>query len=159
MTDDFRTRRLYFDEVPFGQVFTTSGRTITEADVMAFAGLSGDYNPLHVDRHFAEGTLYGERIAHGLLVLSVASGLTTRLPVFTALQASLLGMTSVSCSWPAPTRLGDTIIVDLTFESGEPTRSGTKGLVVERRIARNHHGETVLDSTWKLLVARREEST
>jgi acyl dehydratase len=158
MTDDCWTRQLYFDDVPIGQVFTTSGRTITEADVIAFAGLSGDYNSLHVDRHFAADTVFHERIAHGLLVLSVVSGLTTRVPVFAALQASLLGMTSVSCSWPAPTRLGDTITVDLTFESGTPTRSGTKGLVVERRIARNQHGETVLDSTWNLLVARRKES-
>jgi acyl dehydratase len=150
------SRRLFFDDVPIGQVFTTSGRTITEADVVAFAGISGDYNSLHVDDEFARTTPFGGRIAHGLLILSIASGLTTKLPVFTALQASLLGLASVSCTWPSPTRLGDTITVDLTFESGQLTRSGTKGLVVERRIARNQNGDTVLDSTWNLLVARRE---
>jgi len=159
VTDDAWSRRLFFDDLPIGQQFRTAGRTITEADVVAFAGLSGDYNSLHVDAHHAAATPFGGRIAHGLLVLSIASGLTTRLPVFTAVQPSLLGMTSVACSWPAPTRIGDTVTVDLVFESGKPTRSGTKGLVVERRVAHNQDGEVVLDSTWQLLVARKGAMT
>jgi acyl dehydratase len=145
---------LYFDDAPVDQVFITAGRTVTEADVVAFAGLSGDYNSLHVDAHFAAGTPFGGRIAHGLLVLSIASGLTTRLPVFTRLQPALLGMTSVTCTWPAPTRIGDTMHVELTFTDTRPTRSGTKGLLTERRVARNQDGVVTLDSTWQLLVAR-----
>ena len=147
--------RLYFEDLPLGKKFVTSGRTITEADVVAFAGLSGDFNSLHVDETFAAATGFGGRIAHGLLVLSVASGLTTRLPVLHALQPSLLGMTEVTCHWLAPTRIGDTIRVELTFIGAQLTRSGTRGRVTERRVALNQDDVTVLDSQWTLLVAAR----
>ena len=147
--------RLYFEDLPVGKKFVTSGRTITEADVVAFAGLSGDFNSLHVDETFAAATGFGGRIAHGLLVLSVASGLTTRLPVLHALQPSLLGMTEVTCYWLAPTRIGDTIRVELTFIGAQLTRSGTRGRVTERRVALNQDDVTVLDSQWTLLVAAR----
>jgi acyl dehydratase len=147
--------RLYFEDVPLEQKFVSSGRTITEADVVAFAGLSGDFNSLHVDETFAAATGFGGRIAHGLLVLSVASGLTTRLPVLHALQPSLLGMTEVTCHWLAPTRIGDTIRVELTFVGAQLTRSGTRGRVTERRLVLNQDDVTVIDSQWTLLVATR----
>jgi acyl dehydratase len=147
--------RLYFEDLPLDKTFVTAGRTITEADVVAFAGLSGDFNSLHVDETFAAATGFGGRIAHGLLVLSVASGLTTRLPVLHALQPSLLGMTEVTCHWLAPTRIGDTIRVELTFVGAQLTRSGTRGRVTERRVALNQDDVTVLDSQWTLLVAAR----
>ena len=147
--------RLYFEDLPLEQKFVTSGRTITEADVVAFAGLSGDFNSLHVDETFAATTGFGGRIAHGLLVLSVASGLTTRLPVLHALQPSQLGMTEVTCHWLAPVRIGDTIRVELTFTGAQLTRSGTRGRVTERRVVLNQDDVTVIDSQWTLLVATR----
>ena len=90
----------------------------------------------------------GGRIAHGLLVLSVASGLSTRLPVLHALQPSLLGMTHVTCRWLAPTRIGDTVRVELTFTAAQLTRSGTKGRVTERRLVLNQDDVAVIDSEW-----------
>jgi acyl dehydratase len=147
--------QLYFEDLPLEQKFVTSGRTITEADVVAFAGLSGDFNSLHVDETFAATTGFGGRIAHGLLVLSVASGLTTRLPVLHALQPSLLGMTEVTCHWLAPTRIGDTIRVELTFIGAQLTKSGTRGRVTERRVVLNQDDVTIIDSQWTLLVATR----
>jgi len=147
--------RLYFGDLPLDKTFVTSGRTITEADVVAFAGLSGDYNSLHVDETFAASTPFGGRIAHGLLVLSIASGLSTRLPVLVALQPSLLGMTEVTCHWLAPVRIGDTVRVELTFTAAQRTRSGTRGRVTERRVVLNQDDVTVLDSQWTLLVATR----
>ena len=150
-----QSERLYFGDLPLDKTFVTSGRTITEADVVAFAGLSGDYNSLHVDETFAASTPFGGRIAHGLLVLSIASGLSTRLPVLVALQPSLLGMTEVTCQWLAPVRIGDTVRVELTFTAAQLTRSGTRGRVTERRVVLNQDGVTVLDSQWTLLVATR----
>jgi acyl dehydratase len=148
--------RLYFEDVPLNQPFLTSGRTITEADVVGFAGLSGDWNSLHVDAEYAASTPFGTRIAHGLLVLSVASGMTTRLPILTALNPSLLGMTEVVCRWPAPTHIGDTIRIELTFTQAELTPSGTRGRVIERRRVFNQDDTLVLDSDWTLLVAARK---
>jgi acyl dehydratase len=108
-----------------------------------------------VDETFAASTPFGGRIAHGLLVLSVASGLSTRLPVLHALQPSLLGMTEVTCHWLAPVRIGDTVRVELTFTAAQLTRSGTRGRVTERRVVLNQDDITVLDSQWTLLVATR----
>ena len=150
-----QSERLYFGDLPLEKTFVTSGRTITEADVIAFAGLSGDFNSLHVDETFAASTPFGGRIAHGLLVLSIASGLSTRLPVLVALQPSLLGMTEVTCRWLAPVRIGDTVRVELTFTAAQRTRSGTRGRVTERRVVLNQDDVTVLDSQWTLLVATR----
>jgi acyl dehydratase len=150
-----QSERLYFGDLPLEKTFVTSGRTITEADVVAFAGLSGDFNSLHVDETFAASTPFGGRIAHGLLVLSIASGLSTRLPVLVALQPSLLGMTEVTCHWLAPVRIGDTVRVELTFTAAQLTRSGTRGRVTERRVVLNQDDVTVLDSQWTLLVATR----
>jgi acyl dehydratase len=149
--------QLYFEDVPLNRPFVTTGRTVTEADVLGFAGLSGDFNSLHVDAHYAATTPFGGRIAHGLLVLAIASGMTTRLPVLLGLNRSLLGMTEVTCRWPAPTRIGDSVRVELTFIDKSLTRSGTRGLVTERRRVFNQDSTVVLESEWKLLVAAREQ--
>ncbi|RMG01219.1 MAG: dehydratase, partial [Acidobacteria bacterium] len=73
---DIRGR--YFEEFAIGQTYTSVGRTVTEHDVLTFAGLSGDYNQIHTDAEFSKNTPYGQRIAHGLLGLSIASGLAMR---------------------------------------------------------------------------------
>jgi len=147
--------QLYFEDVPLNRPFVTTGRTVTEADVLGFAALSGDFNSLHVDAHYAATTPFGGRIAHGLLVLSIASGMTTRLSILLGLNRSLLGLTEAVCRWPAPTRIGDSIRVELTFTDKSLTRSGTRGLVTERRRVLNQDSTVVLESEWKLLVATR----
>src|SRR5438128_4742216 len=70
--------RRYFDEIELGEEYESPGRTVTEADIVIFAGLSGDYNVLHTDAEFMKSSIFGERIAHGLLGLSIQSGLLTR---------------------------------------------------------------------------------
>ena len=71
-------RGMYFEEFAAGQTVITPGRTVTEADVVAFAGLSGDFNQLHTDAEFAKTTPFGQRVAHGLCVLSIVSGLAAQ---------------------------------------------------------------------------------
>src|SRR5437773_2221933 len=87
---------LYFEDIPLNHVFKSSGRTITEADIVAFAGLSADYNPLHVDAHYAAGAPLKGRVAHGLLVLSITTGLTTRLPFYARIRTSVRGLRTVN---------------------------------------------------------------
>ena len=105
---------LYFEDIPLGQVFRSTGRTITEADIVAFAGLSADYNPLHVDAHYAAATPLGGRVAHGLLVLSITTGLTTRLPITRirpfgwmtmSLTLSMLPLTTSVRTRPSPSNV------------------------------------------------------
>ena len=69
----------YFEEFEIGDTLETVGRTVTETDIVLFAGVSGDYNQLHTDAEFAKGALFGERVAHGLLGLAIASGLAARM--------------------------------------------------------------------------------
>lgn len=146
------TGTVFFDDLEPGARYTTAGRTVTESDVVSFAGLSGDYNRLHVDAAFAETTPFGERVAHGLLVLSIASGLSTRLPVSEAMQPNILGLLDLQCRWPGPTRFGDTIHVVLTIEECRPTSKPGRGVVTMTREVVNQRDETVMVSTWKLLV-------
>lgn len=147
--------QLYFEDVPLDQTFTTTGRTVTEADVLDYASLSGDFNSLHMDAHYAATTPFGSRIAHGLLVLSIASGMTTRLSIMLGLNRSMLGLTEVVCRWPAPTRIGDSLRVELSFSDKTLTRSGTHGIVSEHRRVLNQDSTVVLESEWKLLLATR----
>src|SRR2546422_9850287 len=70
--------RRYFDDIQVGEEYESPGRTVTESDIVMFAGLSGDYNVLHTDAAFMKQSIFGERIAHGLLCLAIQSGLFSR---------------------------------------------------------------------------------
>ena len=107
-------QQLYWEDLNEGDQFDSPTRTITEADVANFACLSGDFNRLHVDAEYAADSAFGQRIAHGLLVVSVMSGLTTRMLMNTFLEPSLLGLLDMQCSFPNPTFIGDTIGVRVT---------------------------------------------
>ncbi len=143
---------LTYDDLVVGDSFETTGRTITEADIVNFAGLSGDYNSLHIDAEFAQGTPHQGRIAHGLLVLSVASGLCTRLPLMKFLEPSILGLANLECRFRLPCRIGDTIHVRLTIAEKHPGKKPGRGTLVMNRVAINQHGQEVMQSHWHLVV-------
>jgi len=88
-----RPRGRYWEELEVGERFITRGRTVTEADIINFAGLSGDWNQLHTDAEFARGTVFGERIAHGMLGLVIASGLMQSLELYNDTLIAFLGLT------------------------------------------------------------------
>lgn len=83
---------MYFDDFNIGDKFTSPARTVTETDIVMFAGLSGDYNPLHTDAEFCKDTIFGEKIAHGLLGISILTGLSTRLGIFDGSAIAFLGI-------------------------------------------------------------------
>jgi acyl dehydratase len=97
---------LLFDEFTVGQRFETPSRTITEADIGTFAGLTGDYNPVHTDEVFAAATGFGGRIAHGPMGIGIAFGLASRLDLIDGTVVALLGVT---WDFKAPMRPGSTI--------------------------------------------------
>jgi acyl dehydratase len=135
--------------------FTTSGRTVTEADIVAFAGLSGDFNPLHVDAEHAAQTIHKQRIAHGLLVLSVMSGLSTRLAFMGAIESTLIGLASLTCRWKRPTFIGDTLHIELeVMEKNASVSKTDRGTIILSRKAVNQRGETVLESDWALIIRK-----
>jgi acyl dehydratase len=149
------SERRYFDDLVVGETHQSPGRTVTEADIVAFAGLSGDYNAIHVDARHASNTVFGERIAHGLLVLSIASGLSTRTPFNYAVHDSIVGALGIEVDWPNATRIGDTLDVEIEVASKSLSKSGTKGVVVLTRTVRNQDRVTVMTSRWKVLMSTR----
>jgi acyl dehydratase len=127
----------YFDELSVGDGFVSGGRTITESDLVSFAALTGDWHPQHADAGWAEGSRFGERIAHGMLVLSYAVGLA---PLDPERVVALRGIDSVA--FKRPVRIGDTIRVEGRVEAAR-TVDSEHGLVELRWLIRNQEGEPV----------------
>jgi acyl dehydratase len=143
--------RRYFEEIAVGDEYESPGRTITEADIVLFAGLSGDYNILHTDAEFMKRSIFGERIAHGLLGLAIQSGLLTRAMPSYATVAS----TSLRWKFKGPIKIGDTIRVrarvSATMESDKPDH----GVVTLERQVLNQRDEIVQEGQTDLVVERR----
>ncbi|WP_322047752.1 MaoC/PaaZ C-terminal domain-containing protein [Paraburkholderia sp. J67] len=147
--------RYYWEDMAPGLQFETSSRTVTEADVVSFAALSADYNRVHVDAEYAAGTRWGKRIAHGMLVASIMSGLNTRTIVNQLLEPSLIGMLEVSYRFPKPTLIGDTIKARIEVTGRRETSNPSHGIVEFRRVAINQHGDAVCECQVKMMVSRR----
>jgi acyl dehydratase len=143
---------LYFEDVEVGFRFETQSRTVTEADLVAFAGVSGDFNPLHTDAVFASSTIYGERIAHGALVLSLVTGLRQRAGLF---DGTLIGLLEIrNWRFKEPVKIGDTIravneVVEL-HQASKPDRG-----VMVHRIDVLNQDETIVQSGELVLLLRR----
>ena len=140
----------FFDDFTVGDTITTRGRTITETDIVNFAAFTGDWYPLHVDAEYAKKTPFGERIAHGLLVLSAASGLV---PLSDMAVVAFYGMEKVR--FTAPTKIGDTIHV--VWEILEKKDKGPMGGVVTfQSTVKNQRGEDACVSVMKIMMAKKQ---
>ena len=144
---------LYFEDVEVGFRFETASRTVTEADLVAFSGVSGDFNPLHTDAVFAAQTIYGERIAHGALILSLATGLRQRAGRF---DGTLMGLLEIR-SWRfiAPVRIGDAIRVRTEVRELRPSSKPDRGVMVQSVEVVNQIDEVVNDGELVLLLKCR----
>jgi acyl dehydratase len=142
--------RRYWDEIEVGEEYESPGRTVTEADIVMFAGLSGDYNVLHTDAEFMKGTPYGERIAHGLLGLAIQSGLLTR----AMLPYATIAFGGLRWKFKAPIKIGDTIRVRARVRAKKETKPD-RGVVVLERTVVNQRGEVVQEGETDLIVERR----
>ena len=149
MTELSRPHGCYFEEFESGDEVETAARTITETDVVLFAGLSGDYNPLHTDAEFAKGTLFGERIAHGLLGLAIASGLASRLGF---VEGTAEAFTALEWKFRGPIKIGDTIRVRLKVKQKKAMPRLGGGFIIFDVAVLNQRDETVQKGTWTILV-------
>lgn len=143
---------LYYEDIEVGREYVSPGRTITETDVVQFAGLSGDYNPIHTDAEFARESAFGERIAHGLLGVAVISGLSARIGLFDGTAIAFLGLT---WDFTGPIRLGDTVHLRMTIAEKRETSKPDRGVIHRDMRLVNQHGETVQKGVFKLMVKRR----
>jgi 3-hydroxybutyryl-CoA dehydratase len=141
-------RALGFHELVAGDEWESPGRTVTEADVVAFAGLSGDFNPIHMDHEAARRGPFGKPVAHGLLGLAMASGLAGHAPRVDTL--AFLGI--LEWKFLLPIAPGDTLRVVSTVEAVEPRSRGRRGVVTWHRRLLNQDGRTVQEGRTQTLV-------
>jgi acyl dehydratase len=146
-------RGRYFDDFAAGDTFTTAARTVTEGAVDQFAGLSGDFNPLHTDEESARQSPMKGRIAHGMLVLAIATGQVNQLGLFEGTTLALLGMDRIR--WTAPVRLGDTLHTELAVKETRESSKPDRGVLVMDVAVQNQRGETVCQAEWTTLMVRR----
>jgi acyl dehydratase len=146
------SRGLYFEEFQIGGELVSPARTITEADIVTFAGLSGDYTQLHTDEEFARKSPYGRRIAHGMLVLSIATGLAARLGF---IEGTALAFRELSWKFSLPVFIGDTIHVKAVCKELKPMPRLGGGLVAFDVSVVNQEGKTVERGDWLMLVASK----
>ena len=153
--DANQVRGMYFEEFEVGQQVVTGGRTITEGDVVSFAGLSGDFNQIHTDAVFAKSTPYGQRIAHGLLVTSIATGLVA---VSGVLEGTTIAFREIS-NWKfsKPVFIGDTVHVETKVQKVQPLPRLGGGLVEIKVNVVNQKDEVVMKGVWGVIMASKLE--
>ena len=148
-------RGMLFEEFRVGQQIATRGRTITEVDVVSFAGLTGDYNQIHTDAQFAETTRFGQRIAHGLLVLSAVLGLVVQTGI---LDGTIIAFREIN-NWKfsKPVFFGDTVhgVLEVAGTKALP-RLGGGAIVINLKVV-NQHDDTVMTGDLTILMASAPE--
>jgi len=140
----------HFDEIEVGEEYESPGRTVTEADIVVFAGLSGDYNVPHTDAEFMKHSIFGERIAHGLLGLSIQSGLLTR----GMRPYATIAFIGLRWKFKGPIKIGDTIRVHARVIDKKETSKLDRGVITLARQVLNQRGEVVQEGETDLMVAR-----
>ena len=143
---------LYYEDFTAGVEHVTRGRTITESDVVNFAGLSGDFIELHTNDEYARQSPFGKRIAHGLLTLSISSGLMVQMNLITDTVLAFYGIDKLR--FVKPVFIGDTIHVRKTVIDAM-AKGSEMGVVTFDTTVLNQKGETVLVFRDKLAIKKR----
>jgi acyl dehydratase len=147
-------RGLWFEDFEIGQEMVTVGRTICEHDVYTFAGLTGDAYELHTNEEYGRTTIFGSRIVHGMLGLSIMHGLICRTLHVEGTGVAMIGWDRIA--FRAPIRFGDTVRTRwrATDKRASASRPGV-GVVVEWLELVNQHGTVVVEGEYRSLVRMR----
>ena len=148
-TPTYQPRGRHFEQFELDQTVVTAGRTITEGDIVRFAGLSGDSNQIHTDAEYAARDSFGQRVAHGLLVQSIASGLAVQTGF---IDGTVLAFRELSCKFSLPVFIGDTIHVELTIIAKKALPRLGGGQIDMKFGVFNQHGKAVQRGVWTMLI-------
>lgn len=143
------TRGMYFEEFEVGLEVQTAARTITETDIVNFAGLSGDFNFIHTNAEAARETPFGQRVAHGMLVASIATGLAVQQGF---IDGTTLAFRELTWKFTKPVFIGDTIHVQIKITETKPMKRLGGGLVAFDARVVNQGGDVVHKGEWKMLI-------
>ena len=143
-------RGMYFEQFEVGMQIVTGSRTVTEADIVNFAGLSGDHNQIHTDAAYASETPFGQRVAHGLLGVAIASGLAVQTGF---MESTILAFREISqWKFSRPILIGDTIHVLLQVIETKAMPRLKGGAVTINLDVRNQKNKTVQHGQWVILM-------
>lgn len=146
--------RLYWDDFEVGDVFEAPwGRTITDAYLLAFAGVNSDFQHMHVDEEYSRATEFGGRIAHGNLTAIQGLGMQVYTQVFHHAMAFL----EERHVYRGAVRVGDTIYSAMTVTEARETKRRDRGIVFFRNDITNQHGELVCESEYRMMMRRRPQ--
>jgi len=148
-----RPRGRYREDFEVGEVLVTGRRTVDGGDVSRFAGLTGDFNPLHTDEEYATTTPFGARVAHGILTLAVSNGAQNLAGWFEGTTLALLGLDRVR--FTAPVKFGDTVHTEMTVTACRETSRPDRGVVILSAVVKNQRGDTVCGYEESVLMRRR----
>lgn len=143
---------LWFEDFTVGTRFETSDRLVSEDDVVAFADVSGDHNPLHLDEAYAARTPFGGRVAHGVLGLAAATGLMSQTGIT---DGTLVALLEVNWRFRRPVRPGDTVRLRLSVIEQRHSRRPDRGLVRFAAEMLNQTGEIVQEGTLTEMIKRK----
>ena len=145
---------LFFEQWKVGDSHTTAGRTVTETDIVVFAGLSGDYNPLHTNEEFCKTTQFGTRVAHGPLVYAIAAGLLFQLHLYDDTLIAFLGFENLR--FTRPVKIGDTLHAKVTvLETTESSSKPDRGVMKRQLQVINQRGEVVQEGVQAFLLKKQ----
>ncbi len=145
-----KARGMYFEQFEVGMQIITRGRTVTEADIVNFAGISGDHNQIHTDEAYASETPFGQRVAHGLLGVAIASGLAVQTGF---MESTILAFREISqWKFSHPILIGDTIHVLLQVIETKAMPRLKGGAVTINLDVRNQKNKTVQHGQWVILM-------
>jgi 3-hydroxybutyryl-CoA dehydratase len=145
---------LFLEDFRIGMTFETPARTVTETDVVNFAALSGDYNPLHTNEEFAKKGKFGKRIAHGVLTLAILTGLWDKLGIISGSVVAFYGIEGLK--FTKPVFFGDTI--HALIEVTDKQEREDSGMITLSNEVTNQRGESVLTCNTKLIISRKPKN-
>jgi acyl dehydratase len=149
----YQPRGRFFEELETGEVVITAGRTITEGDIVSFAGLTGDYNQIHIDAQYAASEMFEQRVAHGLLILSIAVGLSVQTGL---IEGTVLLFRELDWKFSKPVLIGDTIHVKIEIKEKKYLARLGGGNITMKISVLNQNDEVVNRGTWIMLVKSQE---
>lgn len=148
-------RGIYFEDIEIDKEIYTARRTILDCDVINFAGLSGDYNPLHIDDEYAKTNIFGKRIAHGALGIAIMTGQVNQLGIFEGTTIALLEITN---KFKNPIMIGSTVHTLIIPRKKIPTKNPSRGIVEYDVLLVSNEGKVLIEANWVLMMARRDIS-
>ncbi|MAT98363.1 MAG: dehydratase [Anaerolineaceae bacterium] len=151
----YQPRGRYFEQFEIGQQLVTAARTITESDIVTFAGMTGDYNQIHTDAEFAAKDTFGQRVAHGMLVQSIATGLAVQSGI---IEGTVLAFREQSAKFSLPVFIGDTVHVELKITEIKALPRLGGGNINMKYAVYNQHGKAVQRGDWVMLIKSQNNS-